>query len=51
MDQMMSPIFLFSDFLAELGGTNLTLHSSLKDLVKHTQRGLEILAKMKQVNS
>ena len=38
---------LFTEFIAHLDQTHgmLTLHSSLKDLVKYTQAGLDYLAK------
>ena len=40
----------FSDFIAHLDQTYgiLTLHSSLKDLVKYTQAGLDYLAKERE---
>ena len=45
-------IFLlqFSEFIAQLDQTYgmLTLHSSLKDLVKYTQAGLDYLAKERE---
>ena len=41
---------LFSDFIAHLDNTcgTLTLHSSLKDLVKYTQAGLDYLTKERE---
>ena len=42
-----SSFLLFTEFIAHLDQTHgmLTLHSSLKDLVKYTQAGLDYLAK------
>ena len=40
-------LHFFTEFIAHLDQTHgmLTLHSSLKDLVKYTQAGLDYLAK------
>ena len=41
---------VFPDFIAQLDQScgTLTLHSSLKDLVKYTQAGLDYLAKERE---
>ena len=42
-------VYFFSDFLAQIDvdGNSLTLHSTLKDLVKHTSKGLDLLSEIK----
>lgn len=44
-------LFYFSEFVSHLDSNCgvLTLHSSLKDLVKYTQAGLEYLAKEREI--